>query len=484
MEKAIEIVRVAWYSPMDLPEPKESFGNIKLIRVDNFGDIYPNFDVFVFDVVNFESLEALKLVYAAFRLPTVIVVDTIEQESTVLAWLEIGDDICRREAIEGQLALRLRRTNLKHLCSLNLDPLTGVAYRRRLDDYARKWFLSADRDRDQICLILLDIDHFKQINHKYGQSVGDRILQELGRLLRQAAFGSGIVARYGGEEFAIFMPDTIEQGKALAEFLRTEIEKSEFTEQRIRVTASFGVAVASGDSSWEKLQEGANSCLYSAKNRGRDQVVIDREYNQSLNDEDDRSFVDFENRIQVMADRMASALTLSAFKLAERYREEAVRDRLTGLFNRRYLDRFLAREWEKSEQNARPLTVALLDLDRFGEINKTYGFPTGDRSLKTTAAVLLENVRAGDWVARFGGEEFCIVMPDTPLSGGCLVAERVRRALADKTVMAYSGQPFRVTASFGVVERGEGDSAPEAFWQRIGDRVRDAKQGGRNQVRF
>jgi len=112
----------------------------------------------------------------------------------------------------------------------------------------------------------------------------------------------------------------------------------------------------------------------------------------------------------------------------------------------------LPRELDKARRHDRRLTVALLDLDHFGAINKTYGFPTGDRALRAAVAILQAGVRAGDWVARYGGEEFCAVMPDTDLAAGCQVAERIRAALSAEIVNAYDRRSFRVTASIGVVE--------------------------------
>ncbi|MEE3717866.1 GGDEF domain-containing protein [Tumidithrix elongata RA019] len=177
-------------------------------------------------------------------------------------------------------------------------------------------------------------------------------------------------------------------------------------------------------------------------------------------------------------------MVLKARKLYKQYRAEADRDGLTGVFNRRYLDRLLLRELEKSQKHNRHLTVALLDLDHFGEVNRTYGFPTGDRALKAATEVLQGNVRITDWVARYGGEEFCIIMPDTELSEGSQVAERIRLALEEETVTAYNKQHFQVTASIGVVELIPEDIDPVALLQRASDKVREAKKGGRNQIRF
>ena len=240
-----------------------------------------------------------------------------------------------------------------------------------------------------------------------------------------------------------------------------------------------------GYSSFEDLRRMADQCLYEAKAQGRNCVVTAPEFDAIANAEGrDAVIAHFENQIRVMVERMTNAIMLKALKLINQFREEADRDGLTGIFNRRYLDRLLLREWERSRQRNCPLTILLLDLDHFGEINKTYGFPTGDRSLKTAAEVMQQSVRAGDWVTRYGGEEFCVVMLDTDLETGCLVAERIRRALEVETVTSYRGEPFQVTASIGVVQLFGEDSDPIALLQRASDKVREAKVNGRNQVRF
>lgn len=148
-----------------------------------------------------------------------------------------------------------------------------------------------------------------------------------------------------------------------------------------------------------------------------------------------------------------------------------------------YLDRLLPREIEKCRRGEKPLSIALLDLDHFGQVNTAYGFPTGDRALKTGAAAIQRNLRAGDWLARYGGEEFCVVMLDTDLQTGFQIAERLRQALNSECITSYDGAQFQVSGSFGVVQMDSSDSDCVALFQRAGKKVREAKNNGRNQVR-
>ena len=488
VDEPVPAIRVAWCSGRALPDREALPPGCELFPATESTGVGTTFDLCVLDSQAFESLDPLHDRYAALGLPTVLVVDTVEQETAVLAWLRSGDEICRREVLAQQLGPRLQRCR-RHGAAAHgphLDPLTGVANRRGFGEYART-LLAANAAGEPLCLLLLDLDGFKRINDRWGHGAGDHLLREVGHLVQQYALGAGLVARLGGDEFALLLRGTLDQGAALAEFLRDQLATHSFAFEAapIRLTASFGVVARLGPIPVETLLQETDRCLYAAKEQGRNRVVTAAEFDALAEaNGQDALIADFENRLRVLATRVTGALILNARHLARQYRAEADRDGLTGLFNRRYLDRLLPRELDKSRQHDRRLTLALLDLDQFGAINKTYGFPTGDRALQTATAVLQAQVRAGDWVARYGGEEFCVVMPDTDLAAGCQVAERMRAALSAETVNAYDGRSFRVTASLGVVELLPEEVDPVALFERASDRVRVAKQSGRNQVRW
>ncbi|BAY60554.1 GGDEF domain-containing protein [Calothrix brevissima NIES-22] len=488
MDEQVQVIRVAWCSLMDLPKPRDWPLQFEFIRVDALALSAKGFDILVLDIKSFHNLEQVKYLYSTIGLPTVILVDTVEQESAVLDWLQPGDETCHRQAVVRQIGLRLQRSfwHSQQRHSLYLDKLTGVANFQKFKDYAIA-LLTSKEDEDSVCLIYIDIDRFKFINDSHGHSVGDRILQELGKILQQYALGAGIVARTGGDKFAICMRGNIEQGKAFAEFLKTQVQNYKFPLENksfLQLTASLGVVPMKGHSSMEQIWQEINQCIYAAKQRGRNQVITIEDFDAIADAAgQDKLIADFEHRIRVTAERMINEMVLKASRLAQKYRAEAEHDGLTEVFNRRYLDRLLPREIEKSHKHKRSLVVILLDLDHFGEVNRTYGFPTGDRALKTAAQILKNNVRAVDWVTRYGGEEFCIVMADTDLNTACQIAERIRQALSQEIVTAYNGQQFYITASFGVVELIEKD-VPVALLQRASDKVREAKKNGRNQIRF
>ncbi|TBR13833.1 MAG: GGDEF domain-containing protein [Lysobacter sp.] len=132
-------------------------------------------------------------------------------------------------------------------------------------------------------------------------------------------------------------------------------------------------------------------------------------------------------------------------------RRDAGHDALTGLANRRNLDKRLATEQARALRHGTPLSVLMLDLDRFKRVNDEYGHAAGDTVLASAARALADELRAIDLGARFGGEEFVALLPDTPLDDATRAAERIRRRIA-ATPATYEGVEIPVTVSIGVAQ--------------------------------
>lgn len=154
-------------------------------------------------------------------------------------------------------------------------------------------------------------------------------------------------------------------------------------------------------------------------------------------------------------------------------------DMLTGLYNRRHLEQELSRLHDDAVRHRNPLCVLLLDLDRFKDINDTYGHGAGDDVLKAFAGLLAEQMRAGDIGGRWGGEEFLVLLPRTSLDSARAVGERIRHATAAAPI-ATSSELIRVTVSGGCA-LGPGDS-PAALFQLADRCLYSAKLGGRNRI--
>ncbi len=168
-------------------------------------------------------------------------------------------------------------------------------------------------------------------------------------------------------------------------------------------------------------------------------------------------------------------------------RRNVNRDALTGLYNRRYFDERLDEEIAISHRNRRPLALVQMDIDHFKQINDTWGHDVGDEVLREAGEALAGTARPGDVVSRVGGEEFAIILPGCDEKRAIEVAERMRDALAARTITANNGDPVRVQASAGVAVSDpryvEGPSAEADKLHRAADMAMyAAKQAGRNRT--
>jgi two-component system cell cycle response regulator len=162
--------------------------------------------------------------------------------------------------------------------------------------------------------------------------------------------------------------------------------------------------------------------------------------------------------------------------------ELAVVDALTGLNNRRFLETHLSSALDQAAHMGRPLSLMILDVDHFKAVNDTYGHDAGDEVLKGLAQRVRRVVRSADLVCRLGGEEFVIVMPDTPLLIAAKIAERVRSAVQSELFQIDgSGRAIPVTTSIGIAERAS-DANPDALLRRADKALYDSKTAGRNRV--
>lgn len=155
------------------------------------------------------------------------------------------------------------------------DFLTGVSNKQAFDEFASAEIKRSRRYNIPTCLVLLDLDHFKKVNDTFGHSVGDRVLTEIGILLKRMTRQHDLIARIGGEEFGLLLTHTdIESGHAVAEAFRREIQNLEIKHAAINlsVTSSFGVAELRESDTLESLLERADIHLYKAKDKGRNRV--------------------------------------------------------------------------------------------------------------------------------------------------------------------------------------------------------------------
>lgn len=176
------------------------------------------------------------------------------------------------------------------------------------------------------------------------------------------------------------------------------------------------------------------------------------------------------------------ALTIAELNDAKSVAERlAQTDPLTGVLNRRAFFERLEREFLKAERSQRPLSLLMLDIDFFKKLNDTHGHLAGDAVLRNIAQVMQSACRAYDDVSRFGGEEFCILLADTPLIDAVEFAERLRVILAE-TVITHGEQRLFVTVSIGVAQQGPRTPDMTTLIECADQALFEAKRTGRNRV--
>lgn len=167
----------------------------------------------------------------------------------------------------------------------------------------------------------------------------------------------------------------------------------------------------------------------------------------------------------------------------KRLRRLSITDGLTELFNHRHMHELLHEEFERTKRSNEPLAVAMLDLDRFKQVNDTYGHPTGDVILYETARILKETAREIDMVGRYGGEEFIVILPGTDEEAAAQFAERIRQAVAEHLYRDEANE-VRMTVSGGVASYpGAGVEHPDTLIKRADEALYDAKESGRDRIR-
>jgi diguanylate cyclase len=183
--------------------------------------------------------------------------------------------------------------------------------------------------------------------------------------------------------------------------------------------------------------------------------------------------------LSILANQAAGAL--HAGQLIDHAREAAIHDALTGLHNRRAFNESLDRAVAREDRQGGHFALLLLDIDRFKRLNDTYGHPAGDAVLRHTAQLLKHHLRKSDLAARFGGEEFAVILASTEGGGALHLAEKVRGEV-EQGRLVFDGARLGVTVSVGVAVWPEDGRDPAALVAAADRALYAAKEGGRNRV--
>jgi diguanylate cyclase (GGDEF)-like protein len=176
------------------------------------------------------------------------------------------------------------------------------------------------------------------------------------------------------------------------------------------------------------------------------------------------------------------SLALANLKLRDTLRQQSLRDPLTGLYNRRFLEEYLVHERVRAARKNRPLSVIMLDIDHFKRVNDTFGHDAGDAVLRRMGLVLQGHVRGSDIACRIGGEEFALLLPEASLMIAYQRAERILDTVRHMQIK-HRGQVLgAITVSLGVAAFPKHGDTPEALIRAADQALYQAKQGGRNKL--
>jgi diguanylate cyclase (GGDEF)-like protein len=183
--------------------------------------------------------------------------------------------------------------------------------------------------------------------------------------------------------------------------------------------------------------------------------------------------------IQIITNTLGAAL--SNYMNIKNLRTAAAFDPLTGCYNRREFDRLVGHNISNAHRHGKDLSLIMFDIDHFKRINDTYGHPTGDEVLKAISREFNARIRKGDYLSRYGGEEFVLVLPDTKMAGALDIAERLRKRVENIRIETTDGIAVQVTASFGISTlRPQSDK--DQLIKEADAFLYQAKAGGRNRI--
>lgn len=434
---------------------------------------------------HFASADGLRAEYRTSDLPALIITDTAEQEADLLEQIRSCDEVVRGLYPSRLLLGRIRRMlqlqlqpvpGLSHgsasgaaeraaaFSPAGFDPLTGCLQR---GEWAEQLVhhLRERQAHDCSAVLLLDLDDFKRINDQYGHAIGDAVLAHLGQALRSELAPSDRLGRFDGDGFTVLM-QRYDRDSVLADARRllAHIESLAIPLPRLRPSpASAGELFKRllGQDFGDELEA---PCITLQSSAGLCFIDQGADFNQLLTQADlavQAAKNLGRNRLEVAlgAPDLAGCSAYPApddGAVARRPRAMRIGpdlDPLTQLPHRRYFDARLARELSTARRHGRPLSLALVDIAQMHLLNRCFGFATGDRILQGVAELTRGSVRLVDWVARIGGNQFAVVMPDTDLVGAAPVLARLQAKLQQAPLCGLDGAPLPQPVSTRVVLR-------------------------------
>jgi diguanylate cyclase (GGDEF)-like protein len=370
------------------------------------------------------------------------------------------------------------------------DLLTGLANHRAFDAELAAQISKFQQDPIPFCLLLLDVDHFKQFNDIHDQLAGDDVLRTVGRTLKTTVRAADFVARYGGEKFAIMMPETtLARAMESAQRVRIAMEMamSEFGGRKLKVTVSIGVAeIASGQTAADLVQC-AGEALYAAKQTGRNQV---QQYCPPTKEPSAPAAVlppenGREKACQQLSGPTATKPLSNRTAIVPRHQTPVIETRTdaqTGLPNRTAFCEEIRRRLSEAQRHGNRLSLMLIKIDNLGQLIRERCPSDADLILRTCAQFFTAAMRDMDLVVRYGRDMFGIMLPGTSLVNATGVGHRLRTTIQQCPLRLPDGE-IHFTLSAGVAEAQPGEDLMSLL-NRAEQAKTAAASGAGNDVRF
>jgi len=365
------------------------------------------------------------------------------------------------------------------------DPNTGLLQRLDFEYRLYQWLLNASIDQP-VSLLRISYDLEKMsVEDKLIMSI-DRNYRRIADSMRRLSSDKDVLGKIGKAEFGIVTrlnkEDVVEYAQNMCDGISGELQST----TNIKKTVSIGVITTNTVLSLESALNESHRCMIAAKALGGGQIcTTDMLHQKAVESGMPLNLLTMEYKIRVQAEQTASDIAFQTRNTIKSLMEKADTDPLTGLKNKGYFDKRIARDISDAQQKDKPLVYALIDADNFGNINNEYDYVTGDAALRVIADVLRQEVRSNDWVVRYGGEEFVVVMPDTSLEDGARVVERIRSLISERSVPTKNNSQIKITVCGGVIQLADHEDSAKDLTARVSDVIHEAKkQKAKNTVAY
>ena len=408
----------------------------------------------------------------------------------------------------------IRRKNKELEVLASRDALTGCYNRRAFFDFIEDMFKQALNGEAGLVCVMVDIDHFKSINDRFGHAVGDEVIRMVSDVLNASDYSSKVVGRYGGEEFCIALPGAnLGKGNEIADTLRRNIKHAskKFSEKDLAVTASFGVATVEAHmTSITQLLDHADKALYIAKDSGRDRVVTwvqggDAEpssqqhdvYTELLESEDNENLQSKYNAEVKLLNRKIETLKARLEENETEFIKIRTNDPITELPTSVIFEDRVSQAMTFSSRADQFMAIAIMNINMFSRINNTLGQIVGDEFLKVVGQRLKSILRCSDTVAsmispgqsgpslsRLRDDEFALLLTGIDeIESIIYIVKRIQEKFAGKITVA--DHELYITTTIGLSLYPNDADDPKQLIEKARAAQKQAKEKvGKNNYQF